>query len=78
MLPNKLFENALVAQTLSRPTATARRSLLNLFIPNGSIRALDSKIVDCIKGFDGDRHDRHIFKEVDRTGRYSYVMIGVA
>lgn len=77
MLPYELLEDTLIAQTPSGPTA-ARCPLLNLFIPNRTGRASDNKIVDCIKGLDGHRRNRHVFKEVDQTGRYPYVMVGIA
>ena len=47
MLAKKLSEDALVNQTLSRPTA-AGRSLLDLLISSRSVRALDNDVVDLV------------------------------
>ena len=77
MLPNKLSENTFSAQTLNRPIAI-RCSLFNLFIPRRSILASDDDVIDCIKGFDAHRRERSIFKKIDQTLGYSYIVIGIS
>ena len=77
MLAKKLLEDTLVKETLSRPTA-AGCSLLDLLMARRLVRVLDDNIVDCVQGFDCDRRDRHVFKEVNQMGRHSHIVIGVA
>ena len=77
MLTKKLLEDALVQEALSGPTA-AGCSLLDLLVARRLVRAVDDKVVDCVEGFDGDRRNRDVFKEVNQMRRHSDIVIGVA